>query len=164
MKRTKNIILLLTILLSNISVSYAAEIVQQFKDPSFTSNGWSTQMFTVYQTEQTNKQANANAQAAAAATAASNAANTPLAKFMSLFSSQVYAQLATQLSNNLFQNNCKDSAGNAISGCVNSAAGSFSLDGNTVTYVKSASNVELTVVDSAGNKTIVTVPIAQFAF
>lgn len=162
MKIVTNLLIFLTILLS--SISYAAEIVQQFKDPSFTNNGWSTQMFSVYQTEQTNKQAIANAQAAAAATAASNAANTPLAKFMSLFSSQVYAQLATQLSNNLFQNNCKDAAGNPITGCVNAASGSFTLDGNTVSYVKSSTNVQLTVVDSAGNQTVVTIPIAQFAF
>ena len=161
-KKIKNLLLLLTILLS--SNSYAAELVQQFKDPSFTANGWSTQMFSVYQTEQTNKQNLANAEAAAAAQAAAAAANTPLAKFMSLFSSQVYAQLATQLSNNLFQNNCKDAAGNPISGCTNAATGSFSLDGNTVTYVKTSGNVQLTVVDGAGNQTVVTIPIAQFAF
>ena len=160
MKRIISLIAICTL----INFAYATDIVQQFKDPSFTNNGWSTQMFTVYQTEQTNKQAIQSAAAAAAAQAASNAANTPLAKFMSLFSSQVYAQLATQLSNNLFQNNCKDSAGNPISGCVNAAAGNFTLDGNTVSYVKTAGNVQLTVVDGAGNQTVVTIPIAQFAF
>ena len=84
--------------------------------------------------------------------AAAAAANTPLAKFISLFTSQVYAQLATQLSNNLFQ----------AGGTAN--AGTFNLDGNTISYLKTGTNVQLTVVDSSGNQTIVNVPIATFAF
>ena len=96
--------------------------------------------------------ANANALASAQATAAAAAANTPLAKFISLFTSQVYAQLATQLSNNLFQ------AGGS------SNTGTFNLDGNTISYIKTGTNVQLTVVDSSGNQTVVNVPIATFAF
>lgn len=102
--------------------------------------------------EEAAKQERDNAIAAEKAAAAAAAANTPLAKFVSLFTSQVYAQLATQLSNNLFAE-----GGNARSG-------SFVLDGNTISYVKSASNVTLTVVDAKGNQTVVTVPIATFAF
>jgi hypothetical protein len=78
--------------------------------------------------------------------------NTPLARFINLFTSQVYAQLATQLSTNLF------------SGTSASNTGSFVLDGNTISYVKTGTEVILTVVDAAGNQTIVSVPIASFAF
>jgi hypothetical protein len=78
--------------------------------------------------------------------------NTPLARFINLFTSQVYAQLATQLSTNLF------------SGTSASNTGSFVLDGNTISYVKTGAEVILTVVDAAGNQTIVSVPIASFAF
>ena len=70
---------------------------------------------------------------------------------MALFTSQVYAQLATQLSNNLF------AEGTA-------KAGSFVLDGNTISYVKSGTEVKLTVVDASGNTTVVVVPIASFGF
>jgi hypothetical protein len=83
---------------------------------------------------------------------------------MSLFQSQVYAQLATQLSNNLFQNRCNGTDGMPIEGCVNPTTGVFNLDGNTVTWNKSTSAVTLTVVDSKGTVTTVTVPIASFAF
>ena len=83
---------------------------------------------------------------------------------MSLFQSQVYAQLATQLSNNLFQNKCAAADGSAIPGCVNPTSGVFSLDGNTVTWVKTAKDVILTVVDAKGNRTVITVPIASFGF
>jgi hypothetical protein len=160
----KKILRSLILICLSSSSAYATEIVQQFKDPSFTANGWSTQMFSVYQTEQTAKQAIVNQAAADKAAADAAAQNTPLAKFLNLFQSQVYAQLATQLSNNLFQNNCKDSTGSAISGCTNPTTGSFNLSGNTITWQNMGSNVKLTVLDATGNLTVVTVPISQFAF
>lgn len=141
-----------------------AELVQQFKDPTFSGNGWTTQVLTLQQMQKTQKEsleAQENARKAAELAAQSN---TPLARFMSLFQSQVYAQLSTQLSNNLFQNNCKGSDGAAIPGCVPPTAGSFTLDGNMVSWEKSLTNVKLTVVDSAGTITIINVPIANFAF
>jgi len=146
------------------STSVNAELVQQFKDPTFSGNGWSTQVLTLQQMEKAQKdsiEAQATAQQAAIAAAAQN---TPLAKFMSLFQSQVYAQLATQLSNNLFQNNCKAADGSAIAGCSSPSTGTFTLDGNTVTWVKQTNQVQLTVVDVSGTKTVVSVPIASFAF
>jgi len=146
------------------STSVNAELVQQFKDPTFSGNGWSTQVLTLQQMEKAQKdsiEAQATAQQAAITAAAQN---TPLAKFMSLFESQVYAQLATQLSNNLFQNNCKAADGSAVAGCVSPSTGTFTLDGNTVTWVKQTNQVQLTVVDVSGTKTVVSVPIASFAF
>jgi hypothetical protein len=135
------------------SPAMADPLVQQFKDPAFNGVGWSNHVIAVQNIEQNNKQANENALASAQAAAAAAAANTPLNKFISLFTSQVYAQLATQLSNNLFQ-----------TGSTASNSGIFNLDGNTISYVKTGTNVTLTVVDSTGNQTVVTVPIATFAF
>lgn len=159
----KKILLVSIMGLLSASLSHA-ELVQQFKDPTFSGNGWSTQVLTLQQMEKAQKdsiQAQKDAQSAAVASAAQN---TPMAKFMDLFQSQVYAQLATQLSNNLFQNNCKAADGSSISGCSSPTTGNFTLDGNTVTWQKGVSTVTLTVVDSAGTKTVVTVPIASFAF
>lgn len=145
----KHIATLMLVLFSELGW---AEIVFQFKDPAFTPNGWSAQVITINQQEQAARAAIKAQQDAKDAQAKADAANTPLAKFMSLFQSEVYAQLATQLSNNLF------------SGTSASNAGSFVLSGNTITYVKTADNVQLTVVDQSGNKTVVNVPIAQFQF
>ena len=141
-----------------------AELVQYFRDPTFSGNGWSTQVLTLQQMEKAQKESLQAQKDAQAAAIKAEAANTPMARFMSLFQSQVYAQLATQLSNNLFQNNCKAADGSSISGCSQPTTGTFSLDGNTVTWLKQSNNVQLTVVDSAGTKTVVTVPIASFAF
>jgi len=141
-----------------------AELVQQFKDPTFSGNGWSTQVLTLQQMEKAQKESIQAQKDAANQAALTAAQNTPMARFMNLFQSQVYAQLATQLSNNLFQNNCKGADGSAVPGCVNPTTGNFVLDGNTVTWQKGTSSVTLTVVDSAGTKTTVVVPIASFAF
>jgi hypothetical protein len=159
----------LTIRMLAIAAAFAcananAELVQYFRDPTFSGNGWSTQVLTLQQMEKAQKesiQAQQDAKTQAALTASQN---TPMARFMNLFQSQVYAQLATQLSNNLFQNNCKGADGAAVPGCVNPTTGNFTLDGNTVTWQKGTTSVTLTVVDSAGTKTTVVVPIASFAF
>lgn len=141
-----------------------AELVHQFKNPSFSGIGWSSHVLTIEQLEKSRRDS-IDAQKKADIVAAEAAANnTPLARFMNLFSSQVYAQLATQLSNNLFQNRCAAADGSAIPGCVNPSTGMFTLDGNTITWVKNTNNVTLTVVDAKGTTTVVTVPLASFGF
>lgn len=157
-----------TIVLSGLMLAMAssanAELTQYFRNPTFSGNGWSTQVLTLQQMEKAQKEAIQAKKDADAAAIKAEAQNTPMARFMNLFQSQVYAQLATQLSNNLFQNNCKGADGSAVAGCVSPTTGTFSLDGNTVTWLKQSNNVQLTVVDSAGTRTVVTVPIASFAF
>jgi hypothetical protein len=141
----------------------SAQLVQQFKNPAFNSQGWSSHALTIDSIEKSRKDAIAAEKKAELAALEAAAQNTPLARFMNLFSSQVYAQLATQLSNNLFQNKCAGVAG-PIPGCVNPTTGQFQLDGNTVTWVKTDKEVTLTVVDAKGTITIVKVPIASFGF
>lgn len=145
----KSLILLPLLLLSSPA---NAQLVQTFKNPAFSGFGWSSHVMMIDAQERSREQAIKDAEAAKIALARSEAANTPLAKFMALFTSQVYAQLATQLSNNLF----------AEGGT--SDAGTFNLDGNAVSYVKTGTEVKLTVVDKSGNTTVIVVPIATFAF
>lgn len=134
-----------------VTQAKADPIVQQFKSPSFNGYGWSPHVQSIDSQERSRTQSIKDAEVAKIAIAKAEAANTPLAKFMALFTSQVYAQLATQLSNNLFAEG-------------SSKAGTFSLDGNTISYIKTGTEVTLTVVDTAGNVTVVKVPIASFAF
>lgn len=145
----KKSLLLLALILS--SPAKADPIVQQFKSPSFNGYGWSSHVQSIDAQERSREQTIKDAEAAKIALTKAEAANTPLAKFMALFTSQVYAQLATQLSNNLF------AEGSAQQGI-------FTLDGNTISYIKTGTSVTLTVVDKAGNTTVVTVPIATFGF
>lgn len=141
-----------------------AELVQQFKNPAFSGQGWSSHVLTIDSIEKSRRDQLEAEKKAAIAKAEAELLNTPLNRFMSLFQSQVYAQLATQLSNNLFQNKCAGPDGAAIPGCVNPTTGTFKLDGNTITWNKQNDKVVLTVVDAKGTVTIVTVPIASFGF
>lgn len=141
-----------------------AELVQQFKSPSFSGLGWSSHVLTLDSIEKSRRDSIEAQKKADIAKAEADLLNTPLNRFMSLFQSQVYAQLATQLSNNLFQNKCSGADGMPIMGCVNPTTGQFVLDGNTVTWRKTETHVVLTVVDAKGTVTTVTVPIASFGF
>lgn len=141
-----------------------AELVHQFKNPSFNGVGYSSHVLTIDSIEKSRRDSIEADKKAAIAKAEAELLNTPLNRFMSLFQSQVYAQLATQLSNNLFQNKCAAADGGTIPGCVNPTTGNFILDGNTVTWSKASDKVTLTVVDAKGTVTTVVVPIASFSF
>ena len=158
----KKILVTLSVLLS-ASISQA-ELVQQFKNPSFSGVGFSSHVLTIDSIEKSRKDAIEADKKSAIAKAEAELLNTPLNRFMSLFQSQIYAQLATQLSNNLFTNKCSAADGTAIPGCVNPTTGTFALDGNTVTWAKANDKVTLTVVDAKGTVTTVVVPIASFSF
>jgi hypothetical protein len=159
----KKVLLSFGVMLTLATASHA-ELVQTFKNPAFNGIGWSSHVLTIDSIEKARKDQIEADKKAVIAKAEADALNTPLNRFMSLFQSQVYAQLATQLSNNLFQNRCAAADGGTIPGCVNPSTGSFVLDGNTVTWTKTSTNVVLTVVDGKGTVTTVTVPIASFGF
>jgi hypothetical protein len=160
--------LLLTILgagMITASITANAELVQQFKDPTFSGNGWASQVLTLEQMRNSAQNSLDSKAASEAAAAAAATTNTPLAKFMALFTGQVYSQLATQLTNNLF----KDCTGSACS------SGSFMVtDTQQIQWVKASGQVTLTVYDgkkvndifvpnSAYTQQIV-VPISSFSF
>lgn len=157
----KRIITLLCVLIPTVA---SAELVQQFKNPAFNGQNWSSHVLTVESIEKARKDNLESQKKSEAAAAEAALLNTPLNRFMSLFTSQVYAQLASQLSTNLFQTKCQGPDGLAIPGCINPSSGIFSLDGNTITWVKTDKDVTLTVVDKAGTVTTVRVPIASFGF
>jgi hypothetical protein len=80
-----------------------AELVHQFNNPTFSGQGWASQVLTMEQMRQSAQASKASKEAGEKAAAEAAAANTPLARFMNLFTGQVYSQLATQLTNNLFK-------------------------------------------------------------
>lgn len=157
----RNLFLLLVLL---PLTAQSNELIQQFKNPAFSGVGYSSHVLTIDSIEKSRKDSIDAQKKSDIAKAESELLNTPLNRFMSLFQSQVYAQLSTQLSNNLFKNNCTAADGGTIPGCTNPTTGNFLLDGNTVTWSKTSDKVTLTVVDSKGSVTTVTVPIASFGF
>jgi len=128
-----------------------AEQLYQFKSPTFNGIGYSSHVQTIENTEFTRSQAILQAKQQAAVDAANAANNTILAKFLANFESRVYAQLSTQLVNNLFGENPQTS-------------GTVTLQGNTITYTKTADQISMTVTDASGNITQVIIPVGQLTF
>ena len=128
-----------------------AEQLYQFKSPTFNGIGYSSHVQTIENTEFTRSQAILQAKQQAAVDAANAANNTILAKFLANFESRVYAQLSTQLVNNLFGENPQTS-------------GTVTLQGNTITYTKTADQISMTVTDASGNVTQVIIPVGQLTF
>lgn len=156
----------------------SAELVQQFKDPTFSGQGWASQVLTIEQMRQSAKNSIESKAASDKAAAEAASANTPLAKFMSLFTGQVYSQLATQLTNNLF----KECAGANSTTCV---SGQFNVsETQQISWKKSddGKSVQLSVYngtagtngaftrakDSNGSESAaiqtIWVPISSFSF
>ena len=142
-----------------------AELIQQFKNPTFSGQGWASQVLTVEQMRQSAKSSVASKEASEKAAADAAALNTPLAKFMALFTGQVYSQLATQLTNNLF----KECIG---AGC---ASGNFMVtETQQIQWTKVGTVVTLTVYDGkkvndvfVPNATFtqqIVVPVSSFSF
>ena len=140
---------LLLLLLS--STSQSAELVHQFNSPAFNGVGYSTHVLTIETIEAQRKQKIKDEQAAAQAKAELAAKNTNLAKFLVNVESRIYAQLSKQLADAMFTD------GGATSGTME-------FQGTNISWVKTATDVTLTITEPNGNRTDITVPIASFAF
>ena len=122
-----------------------------FKSPSFNGNGYSSHVLTIENQEFTRRaQVEKDIQAALQAQAAA-AANTNIAKFMNNLESRIYAQISQNLATAMF------ASGGSNSGTMN-------FEGNTIFWSKDSSNIYLTVTDSVGNQTQITVPLGSFQF
>jgi len=149
-KNYKKILGLVSLWLS--TAAYATPMNDySFKSPSFNGNGYSSHVLTIENQEFTRRaQVEKDIQAALQAQAAA-AANTNIAKFMNNLESRIYAQISQNLATAMFAN------GGSNSGTMN-------FEGNTIFWSKDSSNIYLTVTDSVGNQTQITVPLGSFQF
>jgi membrane-bound inhibitor of C-type lysozyme len=123
----------------------------QFKSPSFNGVGYSSHVLTIENQEYTRQQQIQKDIQAALDKAKADAANTNIAKFMNNLESRIYAQISQNLATAMFAN------GGSNSGTLN-------FEGNSIFWTKDSSNVYLTVTDTVGNQTQITVPLGQFQF
>jgi len=122
-----------------------------FKSPSFNGSGYSSHVLTIENQEFTRKVQLTKDALSAVQAEANTKNNTNIAKFMNNLESRIYAQISQNLATAMF----------ATGG---SNSGSLNFEGNTIFWSKDSSNVYLTVTDSVGNQTSVTVPLGQFQF
>jgi curli production assembly/transport component CsgF len=143
--------IIISVLASIATSTVSAQLVHQFNSPSFSGQGYSSHVLTIEQLEATRRKAIADAQKAAQEKAERDAKNTNLAKFLVNVESRIYAQLSKQLADAMF----------ADSGATN---GTMDFQGTTISWVKSGTDVTLTITEANGNRTDITVPLASFSF
>jgi curli production assembly/transport component CsgF len=129
----------------------ASNLIYEFKDPSFSGNGWSTQVITLEQIESARKQKIKDDQAASIAKAAADAKNSNLSKFLVNVESRIYAQLSKQLADQMFTDS-------------GATSGTMDFQGTSINWIKGATDVSLTITEPNGNTTDIIVPIGQFGF
>jgi hypothetical protein len=122
-----------------------------FKSPAFNGQGYSSHVLTIENQEQTRRKAVEDRIQSELDKAAADAKNTNLQKFMNNLESRIYAQISQNLATAMF------ASGGSNSGTLN-------FEGNTIFWTKDSSNVYLTVTDTVGNNTQVTIPLGQFQF
>ena len=144
-------IIIITVLASISASVFSAELVHQFNSPSFSGQGYSNHVLTIEQLEANRRKAIADAEKAARDQAARDAKNTNLAKFLVNVESRIYAQLSKQLADAMFAEGSADT-------------GTFDFQGTNISYVKTGTDVTLTIVEATGNRTEITVPLSSFAF
>jgi len=130
----------------------ASQMTYGFSNPQFSGDGYGQHVLTIENLEASRK-ASIEAEKKAKQTAEESAKNnTNLAKFLNNLESRIYAQLSLQLSNAMFAD------GND--------SGTMSFEGSTISWIKDAvaGTITLTVIDSTGNRTEITVPIGDFKF
>ena len=138
-------------------ISTASEMVHEFKNPSFSGNGYSSHVLSIEQLQYNrDKQVKDDAKsAAAAAERAEN--NTTINKFIKNVESRIYANLSKQLVDNMFGESCTGT-------CPTS--GTADVEGSTIYWVKDTSTeiITLTITDPNGNVTTMSVPLGDFNF
>lgn len=139
--------LLLLLLVS--SPLQASEIVHQFKNPSFSGVNTGAQWLTIENQETLRKKAIGDKIEAELKAAALEEKNSILNRFMNNLQSRIYSQLAQQLTNNLF-------------GEMGGQSGEFALEGNTIKYEKTDTEIKLTITNDAGDTTEIIIPTSGF--
>jgi hypothetical protein len=142
---------LLLLLLVPLSAQ-AADLVHQFQSPAFIpGNGYSQHVLSIHQLEESKKKEIRSEELAAIAKAEAAAKSTNLSKFLVNVEARIYAQLSKQLADQLF------SEGGGTSGTMD-------FQGTNISWVKTGTEVTLTIIEANGGRTEITVPIASFAF
>jgi hypothetical protein len=125
--------------------------VFQFKNPSFSGINTGAQWLTIENQETNRKKAIQDKIEADLKAKATEEKNSILNRFLNNLQSRIYSQLAQQLTNNLF-------------GDMGGEEGEFSLEGNSIKYKKTETEIKLTITDDAGNATEIIIPTSGFKF
>ena len=139
------------------AAAQASELTHEFGNPAFSGNGYSQHVLSIEQLQYSRKNDVRDAEKSAAAAKKREEENTTIKKFIKNVESRIYANLSKQLVDNMFGTECTGT-------CPSS--GTASVEGSTIYWIKDSTtdNITLTITDTTGNVTTMTVPIGDFQF
>ena len=139
------------------ATAQASELTHEFGNPAFSGNGYSQHVLSIEQLQYSRKNDVRDAEKSAAAAKKREEENTTINKFIKNVESRIYANLSKQLVDNMFGTECTGT-------CPSS--GTAEVEGSTIYWIKDSTtdNITLTITDTTGNVTTMTVPIGDFQF
>lgn len=131
----------------------ADTMTHEFKNPSFSGQGYSNHVLAIEQLQFQRKQELKEKAEADARTAEREAANTTLAKFLNNVESRIYANLSKQLVDNMFTDD-------------GATSGTATVEGASIYWIKDATADTITVqiTEEDGSYTEIVVPLSGFGF
>ena len=142
--------LLIVISLFIASSALADDLVFQFKNPGFSGVGQSAHYLTIDEQERSRKAAILEDIESRANELLREAENTTLAKFVRNLESRIFSQLSRDLAESLFNSE------------TGGSGGVFDLEGNSIAFVNTGTEIILTVTDIDGGITEIRIPIGSF--
>ena len=131
----------------------SSELTQDFKNPSFSGNGYSNHVLSIQQLEHQRKQKIKEDAEAAERQAKRDEDNKTINRFIANVESRIYANLSKQLVDNMFSDTGQNS-------------GTAEIEGATIVWNKDVDlgTIEITITEEDGTITTLTVPVGDFGF
>ena len=125
----------------------------QFKNPSFSGQGYSNHVLAIEQLQANRKQALKEEAEAKEREAARELANTTLAKFLNNVESRIYANISKNLVDGMFEEN-------------GALTGTAEIEGATIYWIKdeTAGTITVQITEADGTFTELVVPLTGFGF
>lgn len=145
--------LVFTFVMLIMMTSVKAELSHQFKNPSFSGNGYSNHVLAIEQLQHQRKKDLKEKRESDAAKAKREAESTTLAKFLNNVESRIYAQLSKQLVDNMFSD-------------TGATSGTAEIEGATIYWAKdeTSGTITIQITEDDGTFTELIVPIDGFGF
>ena len=146
-KKMKNWLIAISLLTTPV---LATDLVFNFNSPSFNGIGQSAHYLTIDEQEMTRKAAILEEIESKANDLLREQENTTLAKFVRNLESRIFSQLSRDLAESLFNSE------------TGGTGGVFDLEGNSIAFVNTGTEIILTVTDTDGAITEIRIPVGSF--
>ena len=131
----------------------SSELTQEFKNPSFSGNGYSSHVLSIDQLERQRAQKIKDDKAAKEREAKRDEDNKTINRFIANVESRIYANLSKQLVDNMFSD-------------TGQTSGTAEIEGATIVWNKDVDLgiISITITAEDGSITTLTVPVGDFGF